>query len=66
MIRIKDCVPGSGASWFVKDVAEREHWLQENVQISTYRYGWLDISSNTMFIDFENEEDAMAYKLRWK
>ena len=44
---------------------ERTLWLMENLTDDTYKVWYGGLKSDDRYIRFDNEEDALAYKIKW-
>lgn len=64
-ITIKETIVGCGELWRHPIVMERTYWLMENLPDHTYRVWYGGLKSDDRYIRFDNEEDALAYKIKW-
>jgi hypothetical protein len=65
-ITVKETIVGCGVDWHVKEVIDRQNWLIENLQKDSYRAWYGGVNSDDRYIRFNNEEDALAYVIKWK
>jgi hypothetical protein len=64
-ITIKEVIVGCGEDWYHQDVIYRQNWLIEHVGKESYTAWYGNLKSDDHYIKFDNEEDALAYKIRW-
>jgi hypothetical protein len=64
-ITIKETIDGCGKDWRSKSVMDRRKWLTENLQVGSYKVWYGGLKSDDQYIKFNNEEDLLAYKIRW-
>lgn len=75
-ITIKETIVGCGAQWYHRDVIDRDRWLREHMkngrepflplENKDYAVWYGGLESDDRYIIFNNEEDALAYTIRWK
>lgn len=64
-IVIKEIFPGSGDNWYNQNIVDRDKWLRENVNDKNVKVWYGGLESDDRFIEFINNEDALAYKIIW-
>lgn len=64
-IILREDIPGAGKKWNCDAVLERNLWLTKNVGEENFKAWWESLHSDTFFIRFSYEEDAIAYKIKW-
>ncbi len=64
-IIIKETIVGCGENWRMQPVLDRTNWLIENLDEDTYRAWYGGLRSDDRYIRFDNEEDALAYRIKW-
>jgi len=64
-ITIKDTIPGCGKQWTMQPVLDRWNWLGEHFQKDEYKLWYDGLHSDDMYIQFFDDQHALAYKLKW-
>lgn len=62
---IVEVFPGSGKQWRHPNILARQEWLDKNLDEDSYKIWYQGLKSDTRYIEFYNDEDAVLYKLRW-
>lgn len=69
--RVQITIPGAGKSWHCQMVLDITQWKIDNAsgKHNTWWKGSVHkerMNSDTMVIDFEEEQDAVAFKLKYE
>lgn len=64
-ITIKETIPGSGDKWTIQPVMDRWTWLGEHLLEGEYKCWWGGLKSDDFYIQFNDDQHALAYKLKW-
>lgn len=64
-IILEETIVGSGDNWHTPGITSRIEWLTENVGHDDYILWYGGLSSDNMFVEFRNDQDATLYKLTW-
>lgn len=65
-MKLRWSVPGVGKQWYHPRVIDLNQWLNNNC-VGAYVANWErpNLYSDTMMIEFSDEQDAVAFKLRF-
>lgn len=69
--RVEITIPGAGEKWNIEPVLEVTRWKMENT-VGKYKSWWKGtfhkdrMNSDTMVIEFEDEQDAVAFRLKYE
>jgi len=64
-IIIKETIVGCGDKWNIQEILDRQEWLMKNLKEYSYDVWYGGLDSDDRYTRFENEEDAVAYRLIW-
>lgn len=62
---IMEVFEGSGIAWRHPDILKRQEWIDNNIAEADVDIWYQGLHSDIRYTEFKNEEDAVAYKLRW-
>lgn len=62
---IMEVFEGSGKQWRHPEILKRQEWIYNNIAEADVKIWYQGLHSDTQYTEFKNEEDAVAYKLRW-